>query len=403
MKIVFVNRFFYPDHSATSQLLTDLAFYLAEQGMEIHVVSSRQRYDDASASLLPIDVVRGVNIHRIWTTRFGRKRLFGRAVDYVTFYSGAAWRLSRILSRGDIVVAKTDPPLISVVAAVVAKMRGAHLVNWLQDIFPEVARALGFRLASGPTGSILEWLRDRSLSSAAINVAIGDLMAARLRDRGIAAKQIRVIPNWSTGTSVRPIERSANPLRREWELEGKYVVGYSGNMGRAHDLSPLLDAAERLSYRRDIVFLFIGAGKQSEELEAKAGRRNLSNVMFRAYQPRNMLAFSLTVPDCHVVSLMPSVEGLIVPSKIYSSLAAGRPVLFLGSAEGEIGKLMRSSAPFGICVDSMDIDGLVRAILQLCDNLQESTSMGRNGRQLFEQQFDQHVALAKWTELLSSM
>jgi colanic acid biosynthesis glycosyl transferase WcaI len=135
VKVVFVNRYFFPDHSATSQILSDLAFFLAERGWEVHVVTSRQRYDDAGAGLLPHEIVQRVRIHRVWTSGFGRRWLPGRAVDYLSFYLAAAWRLIALLSAGDIVVAKTDPPLISVVAAVAARMRRAKLVNWWQDVF----------------------------------------------------------------------------------------------------------------------------------------------------------------------------------------------------------------------------------------------------------------------------
>src|SRR5205809_1991543 len=152
MKIVFVNRFFFPDQSATSQILTDLGFYLAGSGHDVHVVASRQRYEEPGASLPPAEVARSVKIHRIWTSRFGRDNLLGRTVDYLTFYLSAGWRLSLIVRHGDTLVAKTDPPLISIVVAVVARLRGARLINWVQDVFPETARALGVRGVNGQLG-----------------------------------------------------------------------------------------------------------------------------------------------------------------------------------------------------------------------------------------------------------
>src|SRR6266478_7332471 len=96
MKIVFVNRFFFPDQSATSQILSDLAFYLAGSGHDVHVVTSRQRYEAPEASLPPVETVDGVKIHRIWTSRFGRDKLLGRTADYLTFYMSAGWRLLRL-------------------------------------------------------------------------------------------------------------------------------------------------------------------------------------------------------------------------------------------------------------------------------------------------------------------
>src|SRR4029077_12500742 len=142
MKVVFVNRFFYPDHSATSQILADLTFHLAKTGIAVHVITGRQVYDDPDSTLPSNDLIQGVRVIRVWTTRFGRQNLLGRTFDYLTFYLSTAWSLFALVKPGDVVIAKTDPPLISVVAAMVVKSREAKLINWIQDLFPEVAGAL---------------------------------------------------------------------------------------------------------------------------------------------------------------------------------------------------------------------------------------------------------------------
>ena len=131
--VLFLNRFFHPDHSATSQMLSDLAFALAEHGRQIRVITSRQCYDAPEVQLAARETVGGVEIHRVWTSRFGREKLVGRAVDYTTFYFSAARTLWRLARRGDVIIAKTDPPMLSIVAAPIARWRGAKLVNWLQD------------------------------------------------------------------------------------------------------------------------------------------------------------------------------------------------------------------------------------------------------------------------------
>ena len=141
--VVFVNRYFSPDISATSQMLTDLAFGLARRGWRVRVVTSRQRYDDPGARLPPREILDGVVVDRIPTTRFGRTSLFGRAIDYLTFYLSAAWTLLRVIREGDVVVAKTDPPLLSILTTPIVRLRRAIAVNWLQDLFPEVATGVG--------------------------------------------------------------------------------------------------------------------------------------------------------------------------------------------------------------------------------------------------------------------
>lgn len=398
MDIVFINRFFYPDHSATSQLLSDLAFHLAGQGYRVHVLASRLRYDNPEARLPGDEVVNGVHVHRLWTSRFGRASLLGRAVDYLTFYASAAWHLLRHLRRGDVLVAKTDPPLISVVAAACAKVKRARLVNWLQDVFPEVASELQMRMVRGPLAAVLTHLRDRSLRAARCNVVLGDGMAQRLKQRGLAQGSIRVIHNWSDGGAIQPMATESNPLRHEWGLDGRFVVAYSGNMGRAHEFDAIVAAARLLRDDPRIVFLFIGDGHGRLALEqAVAG---LPNVQFRPYQPREMLGQSLTAANAHFISLRPELEGLIVPSKFYGVMAAGRPALFVGAPGGEIASLLREHQ-CGHTVAPDQAQALARHIAAMADDPASAAQMGRNARALFERSFDQPVALRSWRDVLS--
>jgi colanic acid biosynthesis glycosyl transferase WcaI len=402
MKVIFVNRFFFPDISPTSQILSDLALHL-DAGDDVHVITSRLRYDEPEARLPASERVGRTAVHRVWTSRFGRTNIVGVAIDYATFYMSATIELFRIASRGDIVVVMTDPPMISIPASAVARLKGARLVCWLQDIFPEVAWALDFKRFPRWIESGLAWLRDRSLVAASRVVALGDLMSARVAARGVARDRIRIIHNWAAGDAIRPIDPASNTLRRAWGLDGRFVVGYSGNMGRAHDFSSLLSAAERLKEKPRIVFLLIGAGNRRQAIEADVRARGLTNVMFQPYQPREALAQSLTAPDCHIVSLRPALEGLIVPSKIYSSLATGRPVIFIGAVDGEVARIMTLTEPVGFRVAPDDVESLVGAIERLAGHADEAAAIGRNARQLFEDLFDRLLALRKWTALIEEL
>lgn len=398
MRVIFVNRFFYPDISATSQLLSDLAFHLAKV-CDVHVITSQLSYAKVEEVPPAHDNINDVAAHRVWTSKFGRASLIGRAIDYLTFYFSATLRLLLLVNRHDVVIVMTDPPLISLPILAVAKGRGARVINWVQDVFPEVAGNLGLPMLGGPLGATLAWLRDRALAAAECNVVLGELMATKLSRRANVQTVFRVIHNWSSGEEIKPIDPVANPLRRDWGLSHKYVVGYSGNMGRGHEFEALMNAAEQLSRRDDIVFLFIGDGKQRKPLERSVRDRGLTNVTFREYQPRAMLGYSLTVPDCHIVSLKPSLEGLMVPSKLYSSLAAGRPVIFVGAPEGEI-PIVMARVPFGFQVAPDDTVRLATLIERLSDDPEAGRTMGRNGRELFEREFDQPIALAKWTNVI---
>ncbi|HEX3722575.1 MAG TPA: glycosyltransferase family 4 protein [Nitrolancea sp.] len=407
MRLIFVNRFFHPDHSATSQMLTDLATGLAAEGRDVIVVTSRLRYDDSKARLAPCESFDGVSIERIWTSRFGRARLLCRAVDYLTFYASAAYALALTVRPGDIVVAMTDPPALSVVAAIVAKCRGAVLVNWLQDVFPEVAEALN---VGGRHSSLLftalRVLRNVSLRRADMNVVIGELMAARLRSFAVDQDRIATIPNWADVNAVRPVRVEDNDLRRQWNLAGEFVVAYSGNLGRAHDVETVLGAiaamAKTDAAKNKIRWLFIGGGALYEQLRRESEQRAYAHVIFRPYQPRESLSESISVADAHIVSLKPELEGSIVPSKFYGIAAAGRPTIFIGSPEGEIAHLI-SRHGCGATVNCGDSVALVATVTAMAESPHLCRAMGDRARAMCEERFSKTSAIETWQRLVGSV
>jgi glycosyltransferase involved in cell wall biosynthesis len=357
------------------------------------------RYDDPKTVLPAGEMLDGVRVRRVATTRLGRGNVAGRLVDYLSFYLSASWALARIARRGDLIVAKTDPPLISVPAALIARLKGARLVNWLQDLYPEVAAAMGIRGLGGMAGRAVAGLRDWSLRRAAANVAIGERMAERLRARGIPARSIRVIQNWSSDGDVAPVPPEANPLRGEWGYgPGDFVVAYSGNLGRAHEVETLLDAARRLAGRKDVRFLFIGGGHHLRAVEQQAG----PNIAFRPYQPRARLAQSLSVGDVHWLSLREAFEGLIVPSKFFGIAAAGRPVIAVTHREGEIARIVGEHG-CGLVVEPGDGEGFARAIAGLADDRAACLAMGQRARTMLDADFGQSHAFARFLELFISI
>lgn len=230
-------------------------------------------------------------------------------------------------------------------------------------------------------------------------MVLGSRMAA-LVARIAPHVPLHVVPNWSPTADIAPLRRAENPLNSQWHMNDRFIVGYSGNLGRAHELGIVLDAAERLRYRLEIVFLIIGEGNQRDNLQAKVMRRGLANVVFKPYQPKEQLKYSLTLPDVHLVSLKPALEGLIVPSKFYSSsIAAGRPVIFIGDADGEIARAV-SRGTCGVTVAPEDAVALAAAVERLCDDADACARMGANARAMFESEFTQAIAIEKWRAVL---
>jgi colanic acid biosynthesis glycosyl transferase WcaI len=397
-QIIFVNRFFYPDHSATAQILDDLAFHLAEGNRRILVITSNGLYDDPSAKLPSRELIRGVEIHRVYQPRFDRANLIGRAIDYLFMYFHFAQAILRLVKVRDLVIVKTDPPLLSLVLLPVVHWKQAKIVNWLQDLYPEVAVQFGMRTISA-VSPILEPLRDLSLRGADHNIVIGDIMRERLGRAGVSDERVSVIPNWSDDERINRIESDTNPLRQEWGLRAKFVVAYSGNLGRAHEYQTILDAADRLKDEKDLVFLFIGGGVLTPKLKADICVKNLEHLFeFQPYQPVDKLTLSLTAPDVHWVSLLPKMEGLIVPSKFYGNCAAGKPTIFIGDPDGEIARIIETN-DCGVAVQVGDGEKLAQTIRQLKREPARLNRMGKNARRTLEREFSRARALESWERL----
>lgn len=272
--------------------------------------------------------------------------------------------------------------------------RGARLVNWQQDLYPEVAEAL--RGESLPVGrkTLLQRLRNHSLARARRTIVISHGMRRHLLRQGVDASPLVVIPNWTDVRAIRPLAPASNPLRRAWCDDAAFVVGYSGNLGRAHEIDTLLAAMVRLGSVRNILFLFIGHGIGMAELERRVSATGLMNVRFLPPQPRGQLALSLSVPDCHLVSLRPALEGLILPSKLYGAAASGRPVVFIGDPCGECGSLIRSTE-IGRVIETGDGPSLAAALLGLARQQATMALFGARARALAEARFGADWALAR--------
>jgi glycosyltransferase involved in cell wall biosynthesis len=203
--------------------------------------------------------------------------------------------------------------------------------------------------------------------------------------------------------AIRPVAAADNPLRREWGLDDKFIVCYSGNMGRAHEFDTILGAAQILAGKAgSIEFLFIGGGAQRRMVEDEVRRSGLANVQFRPYQDRAGLSFSLGVGDVHLVSQRPEVEGYVFPSKLYGILAAGRPLVFIGDPEGEISVLVEREG-IGVAVRQGDAAGLADQLLRLAGDAVLREAMGARARALLCERYDKRVAFKAWLELLREL
>lgn len=322
-----------PASGATGAILAGLASDLVTAGWRVGVVTG-----PAPGQPAHLVTETGVHVYRVRSLPFSRESHLQRAGSYLSLYP---MLLARAVQLGDyeVVVTKTDPPLQLVLGPLIQAWTNCTLIHWGQDLYPEIAEVLEVVDAESWLAGGLRRLSTWALQRHDRVITVGRCMKRRVASRGVESERITVMPNWPPD-SVSPVSHAKNSFRSEHELDDKFVVMYSGNMGLAHTFAPILEAAEQLRSWDDIIFLFIGEGPRRSALKSQVQQRKLKNVRFLPFQPKTRLAESLSAGDLHLVTMRGGTEGLVVPSKVYGVLAAGRPCLFLGAAEAEAARLL---------------------------------------------------------------
>lgn len=400
MRLIILNQFFYPDHSATSQLMTDLGESLVERGIEVTAISSRGRYTGGE-KLSRREDYKGVRIERAWATGFGKRTIARRVSDYLSFYLGATWKLLRVPSH-DVVMALTTPPLIGLVALVIGRLRRMRVILLVQDVYPDIAVALGTLHANSLVTKALNWISGQVLRRSdriiVLSECMRDRIAAKVGER--CAAQIDVIHNWADGADIHPLTEPVNPFVAEHNLDQSFVVLFSGNLGRVNEFSTVLEAALLLRDRSDVVFLFVGDGAKAKEIEDFRNKHGLANVRLLPYQPRHQLRYSLAAGHALLVTLADGLAGLSVPSKAYAIMAAGRPLLFVGDPHSDISRIITMHR-CGQAVASGDCRGLADVISAWSADRTKPADFGAAARALFEERFDRRHAVGAYVETFS--
>jgi len=334
--VCFLNRVYPPASGATGALLAELTPTLVDRGWRVTVLTG-------PAEEAPTSEVTdaGVHVERIPALSFTRESTVRRGLAYASLFPAFLARGCRIPAP-DVIVTKTDPPMLKVLGPILARLTGARAVHWAQDLYPEVAEGVGVIAENGLLARTMRGLSNWALRGHDHVVTVGRCMRERLvQDRGLDTERVSVVPNWPPA-AVEPVPHDENPFRAEHDLDDRFVVMYSGNMGLAHPFDAILDAAARLQDERpEVLFLFVGEGPRKADLQAQVQRRGLSNVRFLPFQPRERLAQSLSAADLHLVTMQAALRGLVVPSKLYGALGVGRPVLFLGPSGSEAARVVR--------------------------------------------------------------
>ena len=405
MHIAFFNRSFYPDATATGQLLTDLCEDLVHvHGCRVSVVAGQPLQASgqqvrARRGLFTREDYRGIEILRARGTRFPKTRFAGRATNYVTYFLSACYAGLR-LERPDVVVALTDPPIIGLAAWLAGKRHGAPLIMAFKDLFPEVTALLP-DFHSAKVNDVLQAVNRFLVRRSACNVTLGETMQQRLiENKGAPPERTTIIADWADTTAIAPGPKR-NPFSAAYGLEEKFVVMHSGNLGLSQGLDDVLDAAARLREIPDVRVVFVGEGVKKADLQQRAGALGLSHVAFLPFTPREHLADAFASADVFVVSLQRGLAGYIVPSKLYGILAAGRPYVAAVEETCEVATITRRHR-CGLITEPGNPEALAEAILEFYQDRDMARRFGANARAA-SVNFDRRTQVAKYMDLFSSV
>lgn len=393
-RLLVLNQYYWPGIEATAQLLSQLCEALAED-FEVTVVTGRLRgYHDLPA----VEVRNGVRIVRVQSTAYERSQLHLRAANYLTYLADSI-RVSLREQRPDLVICMTDPPVVGDLGLIVARRFGVPLLVISQDVFPEIAERLK-RLQSPALVATLRALVGLYLKRADRVVAIGETMKLRLEEKGAPGERISVIPNWVDTSEIRP-QAQDNPWARAHGLTDAFVVMHSGNIGHAQDLDSLVRAATFLRDLGRLQIVIAGFGARHGELTALARRLEVTGtVRFLPYQPRDVLAESLSAADLHYVGLARGLAGYVVPSRLYGILAAGRPVLAAADEDSETVRVVRD-AGCGLVLPPGRPELVAEAIRDALAGAYPLDEMGAKGRAYVEREADREIAFDRYRRLVS--
>jgi len=296
-----------------------------------------------------------------------------------------------------VVVCLSTPPLVAVLG-LLARVRGARFVYKVEDLYPDVAVALGTFGRHSPAARFFGRLSRAVLARADAVVALDEAMGRALQARG--ARRVAVIPNWADGEALRPDPEAGAGLRAVYGLGDRFVVLYSGNLGLAHRFDAVIAAARAIAaLRPDVLFLFVGGGPRLAEVKRMAA--GLANVRFLPYQPREALGALYNAADVHLVTLRDEVAGLLVPSKYAAALAAARPVLLVGGTETAIAREIEDQGLGWVCPhDGEAVVAALKEALQMRGLVEEQ---GARARAVFEGRYERGGATARWSRLLTDV
>lgn len=396
--LLFAEQFYYPDGWGGAQIPRDITMHLARAGFDVRVLCGSDPYAPVEGDPGVDPSTAGVRIVRL-------PRLFGgdihsrKLLRQLWFYLLALPTLL-FCRRPDVFVIQTNPPLLVAIAAFSAWLRRIPLAIIAQDLYPEVLFAHGALTPKSLPGRLLRGIFSKAYRSAATVISLGPTMSRRLLAKGVDGQRVQIVCNWATGQEG-VVRGAQNELRRQWQLQDRFVVLYSGNLGIAHEIAAVLEGLAR-AVRIDprIRLVLIGKGSRLLEAQTLVKQLELSEyVLFKSLVPAELLPHSLGLADVALVTLRPGFEGLVVPSKLLGYMARGVPTAYIGPSS-DISALIEESHG-GVNLIDARVEAIGAELVRLAANPGMLQQMGQNAQRFYDERLTRERALQRYEEIMA--
>ena len=396
--ILFLCQFFHPEYISSAQLPYDTVRALKNAGFSVGVLCGYPReYADGGEVPLKEDVD-GIPIHRLKYIQLDRSGFFGRIINYFSFTFQVFLRLIEI-ARYRSVVVYSNPPILPWIASWAKKLFGTKLVFVSYDLYPEVATVTNTLREGSMICRLMNHINKCVYRRADKVVALSSEQREYiLRTRQTIKEQVAVIPNWYRDEGELPRNREENIFREA--VKGKFVVSYFGNMGTMQDMKTILGAIRLLREEKDIFFLFAGHGNKMEKLKRIVAEEQIENIRIHDFLRGQDFTDALAVSDCALVSLEKGATGLCVPSKTYSYMMQGIPLLAIMD-ECDIVRDIESGA--GMWVRNGESDRLADAIRAMRDDPEKTRGMRKTCRELYLKKYTTEICTEKYVSLFRQL
>jgi glycosyltransferase involved in cell wall biosynthesis len=401
LRVSILTEFYPPDYAATGQLIEEIAIELGKLGIFVKVFTGQPGYAFEKSSAPVIESSRNLTVQRSRSSRMWHSRIRGKGVNGILFFLRSILYLIKNSDRGDVLLLTTAPPFLPILGYLARYVFGIRYVCLLYDIYPDIAVELQVVPAKHPLARIWDWLNQQTWKSAERVIVLNSSMRDRIVKKCPAIEgKISVIHNWANPERIVPIPKDENWFAREHALTDKFTVLYSGNLGRCHEVDTILDAATQLQGEA-IQFVFVGNGAKWHTAIERVRDLGLQNCTFLPYQDKENLPYSLTACDLSLITIAAGMEGLVVPSKLYGMLAAGRPVVAICESHSYLKPLI-SKAQCGAAFEIGNSNGLAEFIRYLSRDRETAEKMGMSGRAYLMGHFTPEIIAKKYSVILQA-